>query len=531
MTWSALSLRKRLLLVMVLSGFIELVILSIAGFYYIKSSQEQETGEKALGVANFLANSPSIIKMIETREVGDLDIKMASLTQALGATFIVIGDNKGIRLIHPRAERLGLPMRGGDNIRALTHGESYVSFAQGSLGHSVRGKTAVFNDKGEIIGVVSVGYLLVSLQQRIEPYLIFLLCIALGVALLNGLLSNYAYKRFKTTLLGFEPEEMSRLFSELDATLSTIKEGVVSIDSHSRVRIFNTRAAQILGVKPEKVLNKPLSEVLPRSELNQLLSTHSAENDIDLLLNGVHIVANRQPIVVDGKTIGAVSSFRPKNEINELTKQLSQTKQYAELLRSQTHEYRNKLNTISGLLHLERIDKVQELIGQESDHYQQLISQLHQNIQEPLVAGLLLGKIERARELGLELKIEEGSQLSPLPNHIQAEDIVTVLGNLIDNAFDASSSLESKPLPIKVSVSDLGNDLILEVTDSGRGLPNQIDVEQLFTLGVSSKTEKGHGIGLHLVKEIVERYQGSIEAENGPQYGAQFAVFIPKEGI
>ncbi|GAM57833.1 sensor kinase citA, dpiB [Vibrio ishigakensis] len=106
-----------------------------------------------------------------------------------------------------------------------------------------------------------------------------------------------------------------------------------------------------------------------------------------------------------------------------------------------------------------------------------------------------------------------------------------MLGNLIDNAFDASSSLESKPLPIKVSVSDLGNDLILEVTDSGRGLPNQIDVEQLFTLGVSSKTEKGHGIGLHLVKEIVERYQGSIEAENGPQYGAQFAVFIPKEGI
>ncbi|GAM60522.1 sensor kinase citA [Vibrio ishigakensis] len=165
--------------------------------------------------------------MIETREVGDLDIKMASLTQALGATFIVIGDDKGIRLIHPRAERLGLPMRGGDNIRALTHGESYVSFAQGSLGHSVRGKTAVFNDKGEIIGVVSVGYLLDSLQQRIEPYLIFLLCIALGVALLNGLLSNYAYKRFKTTLLGFEPEEMSRLFSELDATLSTIKEGLL----------------------------------------------------------------------------------------------------------------------------------------------------------------------------------------------------------------------------------------------------------------------------------------------------------------
>ncbi|PMG87481.1 ATP-binding protein [Vibrio breoganii] len=533
MNWNKLSIRKRLLLVMMLSGLAELLILSVAGFYYIKSSQEQEMGEKALGIATFLSNSPSIIKMIETKQVGTLDTKLASLTKAVGATFIVIGDSNGIRLIHPSRDRLGLPMKGGDNDRALINGEAYVSFAKGSLGHSVRGKTAVFDNQGNIIGVISVGYLLDNLQERIEPYLVYLLCIALGVALLNGVLSNYAYKRFRKTLLGFEPEQISRLYSELDTTLSTIKEGVVSVDHQGMIQIFNTRAAQILGVKNNNIINKPLSSVLPESELNQLLSTHTAENDIDLLLNGVHIVANRQPITVDGQVIGAVSSFRPITEINELTRQLSQTQQYAELLRSQTHEYRNKLNTISGLLHLNRIDTVQELIGQESEHYQQLISQLHQNVQEPLVAGLILGKIERARELGLTLKIEEGSHLSPLPSHIQAQDIVTILGNLIDNAFDASKALDQlrKQRPIELSVSDLGNEIILEVTDFGAGLPESHAINRLFELGVSSKVDKGHGIGLHLVKEIVTKYSGTIEADNGPDKGAIFAVFIPKDGI
>ncbi|EGU38669.1 ATP-binding protein [Vibrio scophthalmi] len=532
MKWSKLSIRKRLLLVMVLSGFVELLILSVAGFYYIKNTQEQEMGEKALGLARFLGNSPSIVKMLESGQVGELNTKLESLTQAVGATFIVIGDANGIRLVHPSKDRLGLPMKGGDNVRALKLGEAYISFAEGSLGHSVRGKTAIFDSQGNIIGVVSVGYLLDSLKERVEPYLVFLLCIAVIVVLLNGLLSNYAYKRFRKTLLGFEPEEISRLYSELDTTLSTIKEGVISVDHQCNVRIFNARAAQILGVDANQAINRPLAAVLPESELTKLLKTHTAESDIDLLLNNVHVVANRQPISVNGQVIGAVSSFRPKTEITELTRQLSQTKQYAELLRSQTHEYRNKLNTISGLLHLERIDKVQELIGQESQHYQRLISQLHQDFQEPLIAGLILGKIERGRELGLSLQIEEGSHLSILPAHIQAEDIVTILGNLIDNAFDASQMLTAteKTQPIEFSVSDYGDEIIIEVRDFAAGLPADVSIEKLFNLGVTSKTVKGHGIGLHLVKEVVNRYHGTIEADNAAVKGAVFAVFIPKSG-
>ncbi|MGF1756340.1 histidine kinase, partial [Vibrio makurazakiensis] len=160
MRWRNISFRKRLLIIMTVTGLVELLILSAAGFAYIKESQEQEMGLKALGVANFLAKSPVVIKLIEEKRTENVQQRYRNLTELIGAAFIVIGDENGIRLVHPVDERLGKAMRGGDNQKALVYGESYVSVAKGSLGISVRGKAAVNNASGEIIGVVSVGYLL-----------------------------------------------------------------------------------------------------------------------------------------------------------------------------------------------------------------------------------------------------------------------------------------------------------------------------------------------------------------------------------
>ncbi|MGC9491440.1 histidine kinase, partial [Vibrio genomosp. F10] len=136
-----------------LSGLLELLILVAAGFVYIKHSQEEEMGLKALGVASFLAQSPYVIEVISEQGI-DNQSRFRDLTTMIGAAFIVIGDRNGIRLVHPVDERIGLPMKGGDNDRALQSGESYISFAQGSLGYSVRGKSAVLDEQGNIIGVV-----------------------------------------------------------------------------------------------------------------------------------------------------------------------------------------------------------------------------------------------------------------------------------------------------------------------------------------------------------------------------------------
>ncbi|MFM2598495.1 sensor histidine kinase [Vibrio fortis] len=545
MKWSSISFRKRLLIIMTVTGLVELLILSAAGFAYIKHSQEEEMGLKALGVAEFLSESPRVIELIQRHSsnpdlLSQLDSehqqRFRNLTHLIGAAFIVIGDEQGIRLVHPVDERLGKPMRGGDNQKALVFGESYVSTAKGSLGLSVRGKSAVKDSNGEIIGVVSVGYLLDSLQDRIEPYLAFLIIMALLVVAVNALISSYVSRRFQRAILGFEPEEIGRLYVELDVTMSTVKEGILSIDNHGVLRSINKSACDILSIDRESSLNKPFSQVVPNSDLEQLLSSGQSDHDIELYLNNKRIIANRSPIVVAGEVVGAVSSFRLRDEINDLTEQLSQTKEYADLLRSQTHEHRNKLNTISGMLQMGELEAVQHLIGQETAHYQSLIEFLRETVKEPLVAGMLLGKTERAREIGLELVVEEGSRLETLPRWLNADDVVTILGNLIDNAFDATrmaiSQTESFPPArriIEVSVSDYGNEVILEVDDKGCGLPEGLAIEDLTRKGVSSKAKQNRGVGLYLVKQIADRYQGQLDMIENRDFGTRMTVYLPKE--
>ncbi|KZC47155.1 sensor kinase CitA [Vibrio alginolyticus] len=536
MSWKTISFRKRMLIIMTLSGLIELLLLVAAGFTYLKINQEQEMGEKALGVARFLANSAVVREMIETQNPQPYQLRFRELTEAIGAAFIVIGDHKGVRLIHPVDERLGKPMRGGDNRRALERGLSYVSTAQGSLGYSVRGKAAIFDEQGSIIGVVSVGYLLDRLQDRIEPFLAFLILMVIVVVVANAIVSNYASRKFQRAILGFEPEEIGRLYGELEVTMSTIKEGVLSIDAQGILRSINRSACQILGIDRESALNKPLTDTLRDSDLYTVLESGQEDHDIEIFLNHKRLIANRSPIYVDGKIVGAVSSFRLRDEINDLTEQLSQTKEYADLLRSQTHEHRNKLNTISGLVQMGELDAVQKLIGQETAHYQAMIEFLRDTVKDPLIAGMLLGKTERARELGLQLVVEEGSRLEPLPEWLNSEDLVTILGNLIDNAFDATltsirdeSNVASERRNIDVSVSDYGNEVILEVIDHGCGLPKTMDPQTLFTKGISTKSRQNRGVGLHLVNQLATRYHGHVEMIPNTNYGTRITVYLPKE--
>ncbi|KWU01763.1 histidine kinase [Vibrio toranzoniae] len=547
MKWSSISFRKRLLIIMTVTGLVELLILSAAGFYYIKQSQEQEMGLKALGVADFLSESPFVIRIIQDNGTfnskgaphvvsEETQLKFRNLTQLIGAAFIVVGDEQGIRLIHPYDDRLGKPMRGGDNEQALVLGESYVSTAKGSLGFSVRGKSAVKDAQGNVIGVVSVGYLLDSLQDRIEPYLAFLIVMALLVVAVNAVISSYVSRRFQRAILGFEPEEIGRLYVELDVTMSTVKEGILSIDKHGILRSINKSACDILSIDREKSLNQRLADVLAGSDLEQLLSTGEIDHDVELYLNNKRIIANRSPITVAGEVVGAVSSFRLRDEINDLTDQLSQTKEYADLLRSQTHEHQNKLNTISGLIQMGELESVQQLIGQETDHYQSLIEFLRETVKDPLIAGMLLGKTERAREIGLELKVEEGSRLETLPSRLNADDVVTIIGNLIDNAFDATMMAikqEGQIVParrvIEVSISDFGNEIIVEVEDKGCGLPKHLATDELTEKGVSSKAKQNRGVGLYLIKQLADRYQGQLEMIDNHDFGTRMTVYLPKE--
>jgi len=529
--WSQLSFRRRLLVIMTFSGLIQLLILSVAGFIYLKDWEARDSGNTALGVAKFLAATPMVVDALQNKNPQLIENEIESLRSSINAAFIVVGDIQGIRYSHPVTKRIGQKMQGGDNDNALIEGLSYVSYAKGSLGNSVRGKTPVYDATGNIIGVVSVGYLVTTLDDKVYHFLFFLITMALLVVLANAVISNFTARRFQHAILGFEPEEFGRLYMELQVTLSTIKEGIISIDKNSYVTSINHSACQILNLKTEQVLHQHIKTVLPDSDLTEVLLTHHAENDVDAILNGQAIIANRQLIIVEGEVVGAVSSFRLKNEITELTKQLSQIREYADLLRSQTHEHRNKLNTISGLIQLGKTAEVLRLIGQETEHYQYLIQFLREAILEPIIAGVLLGKSERARELGLVLDIDDGSRLQTLAEHIRPEDLVTIIGNFIDNAFDACISARSLPKEdkkVSISITDYGQEIIIEVEDNGCGLPEQFKQKALLQKGVSSKLGKYRGVGLYLANQIITQYKGQLIMEGKDNKGTRMTAYIPK---
>ena len=521
---------------LLLFGFIFVVLIQavITGgitHNYIEVIMEKRIGEQALELSRIVSSLPEIRQGLQDREVEQIQPLAELLRSQTRARFIVVGDREGIRFSHPIPERIGQKRVGGDNQRALEKGESYVSKAVGSLGPSIRGKSPVLDAQGQVIGVTSVGYMLDAVAQTISSYqraVMVVVFISLLVSVLTGVvLSRY----FKRILFGLEPEEIARLYEERNTTLETIREGVISIDAKGLITTFNKTALHTLGIKDEHVAGRSIRDIFPQSDLLEVLKTGQVELDREVELNDKKLIVNRMPIVVGDEITGVVSSFRAKDELELLSRRIAHIEQYTETLRAQSHDYANKLHTISGLIQIGATDQALELIGQESRGLQELVHLLVDSICDPVLAGCVLGKYNRANELGLKLVVDSSSHLHDIPKHISSEKLVSLVGNIIDNAFEATrESLARDPQgsnEVTLSMSDYGHDLILEVEDNGPGIAEK-DRLRIFNKGMTSKDEAGHGYGLYLVKSIIDELHGQVSLERSDQGGTRFIVYFPK---
>ena len=525
-----LKLRTRLLLVLTSIVLIQAIISGSFTLHYIKLVMEERIGQQALQLSKVVSQLPQIRNGLKAQNSEVVQHFAELVRNQTNARFVVVGDVEGVRYSHPIPERIGKKRVGGDNQRALA-GESYVSRAIGSLGPSLRGKSPVRDDSGNIIGVTSVGYMLDRVDKTVGVYQnsvlkIVLVSLAIGIAI-----AIWTSRYFKRVLFGLEPEEIARLFEERDTTLQTIREGIISIDADGAIATINKAAVETLGLDNEDLRGRNITEVIPQSDMWRLLQSDQAEYDREVTINGKNLIVNRVPIIVDNKITGVVSSFRAKDDIELLSRQLSHIEQYAESLRAQSHDYANKLHTIGGLIQINANDQALELIGQESRGIQELVSLLSSSVSDPVLAGCILGKYNRAHELGLELKLDSMSHIGPIPEHIPVESLVSMMGNILDNAFEATRVNRAEnggdDATITLALSDYGDDLVFEITDRGTGIP-QADQENIFRKGISSKPGSGHGYGLYLVKNIVDSLGGQITVEPDEGSGTRFVVYLPK---
>jgi len=521
-----LGIQSRMLLVLCLMALLQALLLGGYALWHLSNSVEEQIGQRALQLARAVALIPEVVGAVERRDAVGLDPFIDRIRATGDARFIVVGDSEGIRLAHPVKERIGKPMVGGDNESALVKGESYVSKATGSLGPSIRGKTAIFNDAGDIVGVVSVGYMIGSVTSVIGDYQRNILVVTAIGLLMSVIAAVSIANYFKRSIFGLEPEQIAQLFKERNATLESVREGIIALDSGGRITTFNRAAVDTLGLQDAMPLaGRHITEVLPTNTMLETLASRQPLYDQEIRHYGQPIVVNRIPIFDNDEVTGVVSSFRRKDELDRLARQLSRSEQYADTLRSQAHEYSNKLQTIAGLIEIGAFDEALELVGRESRDHQSLIHLLAESIKEPTLSGCLLGKFNRAHELGIELVIDPESRLQALPAHVAADQLVTIVGNLLDNAFEAT--VAAKGRKVTLSISDYGDDMIFEVEDQGAGI-DETHAAAIFEKGFSTKKQEGHGWGLYLASQTARQLQGSIVLEQ-PESGARLIAYLPKE--
>lgn len=529
---SRLKLKARMILVLGLMALIQTGLLGIFVVQHLQESLEEQIGERALHVAKTAAAIPQISDAVarsDTRFLQPLSVQLAEKTQTL---FVVFGDENGIRITHPNPEKVGLSMaddEGDDNAVALKHGQGYISKDLGNMGWSMRGKAPVYaTNEQDIIGVVSVGYHLDRVEGIISGYRLTLIIVIAISFMLSAIIAVWFSNHFKRAIFGLEPEQIARLFDEQKATLESVREGIIAINNQGEITTFNRNAIKTLGLSEgTQLTGRSIEEILPESGMLEVLSTGKPQFDYEVWLRNDSYIVNRIPLHQGENITGVVSSFRRKDELDLVSKKLTRIRQYADNLRSQAHEYSNKLHTISGLIQINAKSEALAFIGQETQAHQELISLLLDAVPDPVLAGFLLGKYNRARELGLQLVIDPDSHMAELPSHIPREQLVSILGNLIDNALEATLLQKGSGGKVMISMTDLGNDLIFEIEDQGVGITKE-QQRQIFEKGFTSKPEAGHGIGLHLVKGLLKSLSGTITLEQGDEKGSRFIIYIPK---
>ncbi|CDO03395.1 Sensor protein CitS [Oceanobacillus picturae] len=517
---------KVLVLITTLIMLVTLLLTAINAYFESKDVEEQ-VGERALQVATTLSFMPSVKAAFANENPANIIQPIAEeIRKFIGAEFIVVGDKESVRVAHPDIEKIGKKMVGGDNDRALIDAEYYTSKAIGSLGPSLRGKAPIFNDEGEVVGIVSVGFMVEDIRSMIVSKLVKISGASLFVVLI-GIGGGIALARnIRKDTLGLEPHQIASLYRDRTAILSSIREGIIAMDKTGKISLMNGSARKILGLQGDPE-SRQIEDVFPNTKMYDVLLSKNTGQDEEFILNNRQVIVNRTPIMDGDEVVGVVSSFRDKTELNEMINTLSEVRQYSEDLRAQTHEYTNKLYVISGLLQLGHYQDAIELIQKESQLAANQHKVLLDQINDRTVQAIILGKIGKASEKKVTFEIDENSYLEPLPEKVDIAKLITILGNLIDNALEAVAGQTEKH--IVFFATDLGEDIVFEIADNGPGLPEE-NLDRIFKQGYTTKThdEQAHGYGLAIVKETVEDLGGHLEVHTQPNGGAVFTVFIPR---
>jgi len=481
-------------------------------------------GRQSLAVSRAVAELPTIREWVG-RPDGATHIQPIAerIRVRTGFDFVVVMDTNSIRYSHPELDRIGLRFVGGDEGFAL-RGAEYISQAVGTLGPSQRSFAPIYGETGEVVGAVSVGGLMPRIEGFLAPTrdsLYFALLLGAVVAALGaGMLAQ----RVKSTLLGMEPREIADALYSREALLQSVREGIIAVDANGRITLVNDVAKDYLECGDE-VVGENIADVLQNTRLPEVLRSGRPEYDQEQLIGTTRVMTNRVPMIVGDKTIGAVATFRDRSEVARMAEELIGVRRYIEAMRVQSHDFSNKLHTISGLLQLGSYQEAVEYIHSTQNVMTNQSARVSPRIIDQGIAAIIIGKIGRAGELGITLDLDPDSYLGPLESEIR-QALMVVIGNLLDNALESLlGATRMNPL-VSLLIKQQVGEVLVSVTDNGPGIDVSMR-EKVFEYGFSTKTGRGRGIGLHLVKQVVDSSAGAVELTSIPNEYTRLSVTLP----
>ncbi|MHC3475465.1 sensor histidine kinase [Streptomyces sp. 7R007] len=510
---------------------IAVVVAGYALFTYVSDERqaEQAAARQAMSVSRSIADAPSVLAAIHTPKPSALLQPYAlKVMRHADVDFVTIMDPHGIRWTHPRKDQIGRHYLG--NIERALQGDSFTETYTGTLGPSVRAVTPI-KDGSRIVGLVSAGIKVDAISKRVRGQVSALLGVAAGALALGAVGTYVVNARLRRHTHGMNAAELSRMHDYHQAALHAVREGLLMLDGQYRVALINDGGRELLGA-PGDVVGRSVADLgLPAPLTGALLASEPRVDEVHLTADRV-LVVNTSP-VSGGERRGTVVTLRDVTELQSLMGELDSERGFTQALRSQAHEAANRLHTVVSLIELGRAEEAVDFATAELELAQALTDQVVAAVSEPVLAALLLGKTAQANERGVELVVSDDSRLDDgvLPPSLPARDLVTILGNLIDNAVDAAQG--SVRARVTVTAYAEGSELVLRVADTGAGVePGH--AELVFQRGFSTKpTEpggRGRGLGLALVRQAVQRHGGTMSVAEADGGGAEFEVRLALRG-
>ncbi|MFT9848624.1 ATP-binding protein [Aneurinibacillus sp. REN35] len=493
----------------------------------IASVKVEDVSQRSLLTAKVTAQMPEVQRAVEKPLGASFIQPLIEKVRAIyGADYIVVVDMDGKRMSHPIESRIGTFFNTNEAKPAFAE-HVYIDRVTGDLGEGVRAYAPIMNEEHQQIGVVMVGNTVPKLFVIIEDMgkeMGLILSLTLGFGILGAyLLASH----IKQQTFQLEPQELARTLDERTSAFHAIHEGIIAIDDQERITVINESARRMLKVEG-KAVGGNIREVIPDTRLPEILELGEAIYNQQFYIGDTLIFSNRVPIKVKGKTVGALAIFQDKTEVTQMAEELTGVKAFVDALRAKNHEHSNKLHTIAGLIQLGKEQEALRYIFQLDEDEENVAHYISCRIQDINLTGLLIGKISRAKELDIALHIDPYSEFNRFPEGVTYHDLVIIIGNLIENAFDGLAEVNNRPKRVDVSIVQDDTYLTIEVEDNGIGIPQAIQTH-IFDKGFSTKQKGEHGIGLYLISSIVKRSEGDVAVDSTAGYGTWVRVKLPME--